>query len=107
MDPFMSPEVIAWAESLGFSATVGLVLLGYILKVLIPAQQKMFQEALKAEQEAHGKLIQAMTDSNEKAFSQFAQVLIEQNRQIERLAEAVNKLHGMFLAEDQSRVSNG
>ena len=106
MDPLLTPEVISWAESLGFSATVGLILLGYILKVLIPAQQRMFQEALKAEQEAHGKLIQAMTDSNEKAFSQFAQVLIEQNRQIERLAEAVNKLHGMFLAEDGSRVAS-
>ena len=98
MDPLMSPEMLAWAESLGFPAGIGLVLLGYILKVLIPAQQKMFQEALKAEQEAHSKLIQAMTDSNEKAFSQFAHVLVEQNRQIERLAEAVNKLHGMFLA---------
>ena len=106
MNPSIPSEVIVWAESLGFPAAIGLVLLGYILKVLIPAQQKMFQEALKAEQEAHSKLIQAMTDSNEKAFSQFAQVLVEQNRQIERLAEAVNKLHGMFLAADGSRVAS-
>ena len=96
----LTPELIAWAEGMGLTATIGIVLLAYILKILIPAQQKLFQDALKQEQEAHAKMVERLSESNEKAFDQFTTVLTEQNRQMERLAEAVNKLHGMFLADD-------
>ncbi len=102
MDPLVTSELLVWAESMGLPATIGVILLVYILKILIPAQQKLFQEALKQEQDAHAKMIERLSDSNEKAFTQFASVLTEQNRQMERLAEAVNKLHGMFLADDGS-----
>ena len=107
MDPTMTSDLLLMVESLGLPAALGVGLLAYVVKVIIPAQQKVFQKALSKEQETHMRLVEQLSASNEKAFNQFSTVLTEQSRQIERLAEAVNKLHGMFLAEDGSTRAVG
>ena len=89
----------------GLPAGLGVVVVMYLLKVIIPEQQRLFRDTIKSEQETHKSLMDRLTTVIENEGAQTRNTLNNLDNTIKNHTEAVYKMYGHSMTVYENGVS--
>ncbi len=78
----------------GVPAGLGVFVVMYLLRVIIPQQQQVFKETIKSEQETHKNIMDKVAKSIESEGAQTRATLASLDQTIRSHTEAVYKMYG-------------
>ena len=101
----MDPSTFEWLLQAGIPAGLGVIVVMYLLKYLIPNQQALFKQALtdqqaifqtaiSTEQQVHTASMEQLSGVLRDESTQTRQTISELSSQVQQLSEAVFKLYG-------------
>ncbi len=90
----------------GIPAGLGVVVVMYLLKVIIPEQQRLFRDTIKSEQDTHKAIMDKVASTMENESAQTRATLTSLDQTIRQHTEAVYKLYGHSMTVLENGVSN-
>ena len=90
----------------GVPTGLGVFVVMYLLKVIIPQQQELFKETIKSEQETHKAMMDKIAKTLESESSQTRATLASLDQTIRSHTEAVYKLYGHSMTVYENGVAN-
>lgn len=116
----MDEAIVQLALQVGVPATMGIIIVWYLIKVIIPkqmetidkqsamfkdallSQQASFDAALRLEQQVHREMLQSVTETIRAESVLTRETLTELNRSTQALVVAVNRMYGQLGLNGQS-----
>jgi hypothetical protein len=89
----------------GVPAGLGVFVVMYLLKVIIPQQQQLFRDTIKSEQDTHRSIMDRIAATVESEGSQTRATLNNLDTTIKKHTEAVYKMYGHSMTVYENGVS--
>jgi hypothetical protein len=101
-----TPLVLDFIVKTGIPAGLGVVVVMYLLKVIIPEQQRLFRETIKSEQDTHKAIMDRITSVIENEGAQTRSTLASLDTTIRNHTEAVYKMYGHSMTVYENGVGS-